>query len=358
MARKPTLTDQTNAASHELFKAAVARLGQRTDPGTDRRLAVLVDGVALGDRQNEMRRPGTAFYEQTFSEANAVAHLATKLGLDREGTVDVLRRLTPMPDAELTVNGTTVAFVEQTMVMDQQAHLLTLNVEALNTLIMSAEDPALRAHLERGMLVVRLNEIQVDYYATGLPVEVLVEEVVRFAQSRQEDTPPMKIDRSAFPVLGSMRALGLFRVPGKTYSPVSPIVDHGRPVYYKTPKRRRRADPKEADQGCRVPGDVPAALVAAGRRSSFRLARRHESGPRRHRSRDLARVRPRYCAANLRGAADHRVSGLLIAGVWHIGTRIRSENSATASGATNVPGALTSRHPSRRDREVKEKTPR
>ena len=229
MARKPSLTDQTNAASHELFKAAVARLGQRTDPGTDRRHAVLVDGVALGDRQNEMRRPGTAFYEQTFSEANAVAHLAVKLGLDREGTVDVLRRLTPMPDAELTVNGTTVAFVEQTMVMDQQAHLLTLNVEALNTSIMSAEDPALRAHLERGMLIVRLNEIPVDYYATGLPVEVLVEEVIRFAQSRQEDTPAMKIDRSAFPVLGSMRAFGLFRVPGKTYSPVAPIVDHGRP---------------------------------------------------------------------------------------------------------------------------------
>ena len=38
----------------------------------------------------------------------------------------------------------------------------------------------------------------------------------------------MKIDRSAFPVLASMRAFGSFRVPGKTYSAVSPIGDHGR----------------------------------------------------------------------------------------------------------------------------------
>ncbi|MGH7750809.1 MAG: hypothetical protein ACREQ5_39470, partial [Candidatus Dormibacteria bacterium] len=228
MARKPTLTQQTNADSHAAFKAAVATLGQKVDPSTERRHAVLVDGVALGERQSEMRKAGTSFYEQTFSEANAVAHLAVNLGLDREGVVDVLRRPTPRPDTELTVGGSTVAFVEQTMVMDQAAHRLTLEVETLNAALVHCEDTAVRTAFDTGMLTVRLNEIPIEYYGTGLPVDDLAAEIYGFVLSLSEDTSAVKVDKARFPLLGEMRAFGSYRLPGKTYNPVSSLVDHGR----------------------------------------------------------------------------------------------------------------------------------
>lgn len=228
MARKPTLTEQTNADSHAAFKAAVATLGQTVDPNTNRHHAVLVDGVALGQRQNEMRKPGTSFYEQTYSEANAVAHLAVKMGLDRDGIANVLRRATPLPDTELTIGGRTVAFVEQTMVMDQAAHRLTLDVEALNAAIAQSEEASALAAFDAGMLTVRLNDIPIECYATGLPVDDLVAEVCRFLRSLNGDTSPMKVDKSKFPVLGGMRAFGSYRLGGKTLAPVMSLVDHGR----------------------------------------------------------------------------------------------------------------------------------
>jgi hypothetical protein len=228
MARKPTLTEQTNADSHAAFKAAVATLGQKVDPGTERRHAVLVDGISLGERQSEMRKPGTSFYEQTFSEANAVAHLAVNLGLHREGVVDVLRRPTPQPDTELTVGGSTVAFVEQTMVMDQTAHRLTLDVERLNAALVICEDTMVRTAFDNGMLTVRLNEIPIEYYAAGLPIDDLAAEIYGFLLSLNEDTRAVKVDKARFPLLGGMRAFGSYRLPGKTLNPVSSLVDHGR----------------------------------------------------------------------------------------------------------------------------------
>ncbi len=66
MARKPTLTKFTNAHTHATFAAAVKTLNQLIDPSVERRHAVLVDGIPLGERPNEIRKPGASFYEQTF----------------------------------------------------------------------------------------------------------------------------------------------------------------------------------------------------------------------------------------------------------------------------------------------------
>ena len=88
MARKPTLAEYTIAESHAFIKSAFDVLGQRNDPRTERRHTVLVDGVPLADRQNEMHKRDTSFYEKSFSEANAVAHLAVNLEIDREGLRD------------------------------------------------------------------------------------------------------------------------------------------------------------------------------------------------------------------------------------------------------------------------------
>lgn len=230
MPRKPTLTEYTNAESHGAFKTAVQTLGHGVDPRTDRRHAILIDGVALGERLGEMRKPGTAFYEKTFAEANAVAHLAVDIDLDHDGQVNVLRLGEPQPDTELLVNGSRIAFVEQTMVMDQAAHRLSLDVEAINSATRECDAPAVMAAFAQGMLTLRLNEIPEVYYDTGIPIDAVVREVFALTRSfTLEEEHFHQLDPSRFPFLAAMKALGSYRLNGTTYNPVMSLVDHGRP---------------------------------------------------------------------------------------------------------------------------------
>jgi hypothetical protein len=233
MARKPTLTEQTNAESHAAFKAAVGALGQGVDPQTERRHAVLIDGVPLADRQNEMRKPGTSFYEKSFTEANAIAHLAVTFDLDQQGTVDVLRRATPMPDAELTVDGSTIAFVEQTMVMDQAALRLTLDIEQLNATMRACQDAHVVAAFASGMLNLRFNAIPTAYYLAGLPIDEIAAEISALARTLDRDLRPIKPEKTQYPLLAGLSTFGSYHVGSPTYSPVMVLVDHGRPPLFR-----------------------------------------------------------------------------------------------------------------------------
>ncbi|MGA2394277.1 MAG: hypothetical protein ABSH03_13140 [Candidatus Lustribacter sp.] len=249
MARKPTLTEYTNSESHATFKAAVAKLGQGVDSRTDRHHTVLVDGVSLGERQKEMRKPDTSFYEKTFIEANAVAHLAVNLGLDREGVVDVRRRATPLPDTELTLDDATIAFIEQTMVMDQAAHRLTLDVEALNAATRRCQDPLVLAAFKAGILNLRFGAIPVEYYTAGLPIDNLFEEIVALARSLDGDKMPLKPDKSEFPLLAGMSTFGSYRIGGETRNPVMLLVDHGRPQLFRAALTEQIRKKKEKAAG-------------------------------------------------------------------------------------------------------------
>lgn len=229
MPRKPSLTDYTNAESHGAFKAAVQALGHGVDPRTDRCHAILIDGVPLGECLGEMRKPGTAFYEKTFAEANAVAHLAVDIDLDHDGQVNVLRLCEPQPDTELLVNGSRTAFVEQTMVMDQAAHRLSLDVEAINSATRECEAPEIVSAFARGMLTLRLNEIPDGFYDAGIPIDSVVREILALTRSFTIEKEHFRnLDPSRFPLLAAMKSLGSYKQNGTTYNPVMSLVDHGR----------------------------------------------------------------------------------------------------------------------------------
>lgn len=226
MPRKPTLTQQTNAEQLATFQGAVASLGQTVDARTARVYAIRVDGIELAERYGELRKPDSAFYEKSFIEANALAHLAVNLNLDREGQVDVLRLPEPQPDTKLTVNGATVAFVEQTMIMDQRAHRLSLDVEAVNKAVRALANPEAAATFDRGILTLRFDDIPAEF-ESGLPVDAIAREIVTLASTLRDEVQKIQIDFTNYHLLAQMNALGTYRLGGATYNPVMSLVDHG-----------------------------------------------------------------------------------------------------------------------------------
>lgn len=224
MPRRPTLTRQTNAEQLAAFQDAVASLGQTVDARTARVYAVRVDGVELGARFGELRKPDTAFYEKSFIEANALAYLAVNLNLDSEGQVEVLRLPEPQPDTKLIVNGSSVAFVEQTMLMDQAAHRLSLDVEAVNKAVRECGKRDVAAAFDRGILTLRFNDIPSDCQS-GLPVDAAAREIVMLASTLRKEHARLDIDFATYPLLARMNTLGTYRFGGVTYNPVMSLVD-------------------------------------------------------------------------------------------------------------------------------------
>jgi hypothetical protein len=232
MARKPILTTETIGEGLATFKEAVTRLGHGVDARIERRHDVFVDGVPLRDRQNEMRRPDSSYYEQTFIEANAVAHAAINLNYDKRGRVDVNRLRTPMPDTELRLDGSTIAFTEQTMVMDQEAHRLSLDVEALNAAARACDDPGVRAAFKAGMLHLRFEAMPPAYYTSGLAIADILAEIVQLARNLKSDTRPLKPEKQDFPLLAGLGAFGQYRLGLTTHACIENLHDHGRPELF------------------------------------------------------------------------------------------------------------------------------
>jgi hypothetical protein len=213
MARKPFYSEQTNAEAHATTSEALATLRKFADPLAERRRAVLVDGVHLGKRQNELRKPGSSFYGQSFLEANSAAQLAVSLDLDIKGAVEIARLEPPMPDVRLSVGGVTVAYIEHTMVVDDGARKIEHDLDELNAQIKNCEDAGVRSVLAAGTLTIRINSMPVTYYDTHLPIQRLVAEVSQFARSI---TAPIavKIDQELYPLLGEMEAWGGYKPRG------------------------------------------------------------------------------------------------------------------------------------------------
>jgi len=258
MPRKPTLTERTNADVHATFKAAVTSLGIGVDARTERVHKILVDGVAIGARLGELRNTDTPFYYKSYAEANAVAHLAVDLDLDAQGQVDVLRLTEPQPDTQLTIDGATIAFVEQTMVMDSAAHRLTLDVEAVNRALRAREEPDIVAAFAGGMLTLRFNAIPDAYYNTGFPIDDIVAEILVLTRSfNGQDRGFSRLDPSRFPLLAGLNALGSYRTKGSTINPVMTLTDHGRPHLIEGILAERLADKRRKAVGypsaCRPP---------------------------------------------------------------------------------------------------------
>jgi hypothetical protein len=226
MARPPIFAEHTNAHTLEVLTAESRILNKYLDPLAERRLAVWVDGVPLGERLNEIRYQGSSFFGQPFFEAVSVAHLAVSLDLDRKGRVDVRRLSEPQPDIELSLNRELIAFVEETMVMDQQAHKITLAVDKLNDRIDNCDELAVRTRLDTGTLTVRINHLPEHYYGSAFPVDAVFEEICRFVRALSGEISVL-IDTSEFALLGELKAGVRYLAHGKTSNPVS-LFEHGR----------------------------------------------------------------------------------------------------------------------------------
>jgi hypothetical protein len=158
MARKPAHFTAYTAEEVDLrFKATVESLGIRVSDRGAWLHNIPIDGVRSGDRQRELRKPGTSYYGQTFVEARSAAGLMVDLGL-ASLVLDVRRRDPPLPDVEVCLRDGSSIFIEQTMVMDPAAHRLSTIIEETNISVnrAAATDASLANVLNSGLFDIRL----------------------------------------------------------------------------------------------------------------------------------------------------------------------------------------------------------
>jgi len=230
MARKPAhFTNHTAEEVHLGFKAAVQSLGMPVSDRESQLQEIRLDGVRIGDRKGELRKPGTSYYGQTFVEARSAAGLMVDLGL-ASIVLDVRRREPPMPDIEVCLRDGGSIFIEQTMVMDPDAHRLSLVVEETNIRVAgnAAKDAALGYVLESGSFTIRLDRLAECHLLLDLPVDALVAEVCGLGRGLQANISLGCPDAVVYPLLSDLEARYFYRLGVPTGHVIHPPYDHGR----------------------------------------------------------------------------------------------------------------------------------
>jgi hypothetical protein len=213
---------------HLRFEGAVERLGMSVDAGEEEVNDVPVDGVRLGDRLGEMRKPGTSFYGQSYVEARSAARLMAALGL--AAIVQDVRRLEPpAPDVQVLFNDGGCVFIEQTMVMDDDARRATVAIEEVNATVnrVAETDSALRGALDAGLLTIRLRGLTPQNHTT-IPVNELAAEVAALARSIRQDLRLARADPITSPLLYGLDAMIFYRLGLRTAGAIQLPMDHAR----------------------------------------------------------------------------------------------------------------------------------
>jgi hypothetical protein len=230
MARKPThFTTHTNEEMHLRFKAAVEQLGMGVDNRESKLHDLTVDGVRLGDRLAEMRKPGTSFYGQSYVEARSAARLMVDLGWDQR-VRDIRRLEPPAPDVEVVFDERASIYIEQTMVMDDAAHRLSTTVDSANAVVMrmAATDLVVGHALDAGLLTIRLDRLTPAHLELMIPADDLADEICALARTLRADVSLMRPDPMTQQLLHKLGAQIFYRLGLKTGSPIQPPMDHGR----------------------------------------------------------------------------------------------------------------------------------
>ncbi len=241
------MTEHTNEEVHLRFEAAVAQLGQSVDAREGQMHALLIDGVRFGDRLAELRRPGTMFYSQSYVEARSAAMLVVDLGM--ADCVRDLRRLKPpAPDIEVVLNNGASIFLEQTMVMDEDAHRLSVAVDRANALVRESTDVAVGAALKAGLVTIRLDRLAPAYHSLTVSADELADEVSNLVKTfhggeRLIDPGP------AYPLLHQLGARAFYHLGLETASPLQPPMDHGRATVFESTIRERVRSKLEKAKG-------------------------------------------------------------------------------------------------------------
>jgi|GEM_PF-5058334 len=129
------------------------------------------------------------------------------LGL-RDLVDDVRRQNPPMPDVEIALTDGTSIFIEQTAVMDQHSHLLTLAVEEANFCVAEAQqhDAALAHVLDTGAYIIRFDRLTDAMVGKPVAADTLAAEVCALGQTLSSSILLEKPDVARFPILHGLDA--------------------------------------------------------------------------------------------------------------------------------------------------------
>ena len=262
MARKPThFTTYTAEEVHLRFKAAVESLGMRVSDRDAQIHELPIDGIRVGDRKSELRKPGTSYYGQTFVEARSTAGLMVDLGL-APLVADIKRHEPPLPDVEVCLRDGTSIFIEQTMVMDSDAHHFSTTIEETNILINRAAetDHTLERVLNGGIFTIRLDRLNDGHLTLALRADALAAEVCVLARQLHGPISLGRPERTTYPLLAQLNALYFYQLKSRTGSAFQPPADHGR-LHMFTPALRERLRSKLGKVSTYPPACRPLWLV-------------------------------------------------------------------------------------------------
>ena len=211
------------------FKAAVESLVMRVSELKAKLHEIPIDGVRSGVRKGELRKPDTSYYGQTFVEARSAAGLMVDLGL-APLVLDVRRREPPFPDVEVCLQDGNSIFIEQTIVMDPDAHRLSIVIEETNISVTqaAATDGALRDILDVGLFTIRLDHKTERHLTLTLPVRALSAEVCSVGRQLEGDVPWRRPKPKDYPLLAELSAHIFYRPVIRTGAVIQPPMDHGR----------------------------------------------------------------------------------------------------------------------------------
>lgn len=211
-----------------LFSGTIGTLGMRiANPARDEQIdGVRIDGVPLGARPAELRKPGSAFYATSFLEARCAAAMLVDLGLSAAVT-DVVRG--DSPDIEVRLRDAGSLYIEHAMVMDEAATRLLLAIDDANILAYEAalQDEQLRSVFAGGVLTIRLKDLH-DIEQL-FRVDALANEIVSVSRATTGPIALRHLDADHFPILYSLGAAMLYRpCSSQTARPIQLPVFHGR----------------------------------------------------------------------------------------------------------------------------------
>ncbi len=231
VARTPKhFTEHTGDEIREMFTSAVGAIGMRmTDVERDRRIDdVVIDGIPLGARKAELRKPGSAWYATSFVEARATAAMLVDLGLASE-VQNIVRG--DAPDITVLFRDGRKLFIEQAMVMDPAATRFSLAIDDANILAdaATANDARLRAVFEGGMFVIRLDRLTDDDLDRTFTSQALAAEIVALSHTIDGDTPAHTVQAQQFPLLRALKAWVRYKpCNAQTARPIELPAFHGR----------------------------------------------------------------------------------------------------------------------------------
>lgn len=209
MARRSRhFTQHSSAEINRMFNDAIGGLGMRmARPGREEMIdAVFVDGAPFGDRPRELRKPGSAFYATSYVEARATAAMLVDLGLDGE-VQNVVRR--DSPDVDVCFRDSSHLYVEQAMVMDEDAHRFSVAIDDANILAeeLSATDPIAKAVFSSGLLTIRVDdELSTERVRAPLSSVVLANEIIGVSSTLTGRVDLLEPDAARFPLLDALNA--------------------------------------------------------------------------------------------------------------------------------------------------------